>query len=120
MVCVYGAVLTRFSGFSGAFSAFQATVGPMWPRALLIAGVTVLCLVAMGLYQLRQRARFAGIAARLLIAVLVAEGALGLIFYLAPSLFVGRGVFGLAGIFAFPGLVLTRLVFLALVDQHLF
>src|SRR5437879_13713209 len=94
MVCVYGAVLTRFSGFSGTFSAFQATVGPIWPRALLIAGVFLLCLVAMGLYQLRQRARFTGIAARLLIAVLVAEGALGLIFYLAPSLFVGRGALG--------------------------
>jgi len=120
MLCVYGAVLTRFSGFPGTFSAFQATVDPIWPRALLIAGVFLLCLVAMGLYQLRQRARFAGIAARLLIAVLVAEGALGLIFYLAPSLFVGRGVFGLAGIFAFSGLVLTRLAFLRVVDEDIF
>src|SRR6266480_4707005 len=120
MLCVYGAVLTRFSGFPGTFSAFQATLDPIWPRALLIAGVFLLCLVAMGLYQLRQRARFAGIAARLLIAVLVAEGALGLIFYLAPSLFVGRGVFGLAGIFAFSGLVLTRLAFLRVVDEDMF
>ncbi len=120
MLCVYGAVLTRFSGFSGTFSAFQATVDPIWPSALLIAGVFLLCLVAMGLYQLRQRARFAGIAARLLIAVLVAEGALGLIFYLAPSLFVGRGVFGLAGIFAFSGLALTRLAFLRVVDEDIF
>ena len=120
MLCVYGAVLARFSGFSGTFDAFQATVGPIWPRALLIAGVTLLGLAAMGLYQLRQRARFAGIVARLLIAVVIAEGALGLIFYLAPSLFVGRGVFGLAGIFAFSALVLTRLAFLRVVDQDIF
>src|SRR5882762_11886744 len=77
MLCVYGAVLARFSGFSGAFSAFQATVDPIWPRALLIAGVVLLGLAAMGLYQLRHRARFTGIVARLLIAVLIAEGALG-------------------------------------------
>jgi len=88
MLCVYGAVLARFFGFPGTFSAFQTTVGPIWPRALLIAGVTLLGLAAMGLYQLRQRARFTGIVARLLIVVLTAEGALGLIFYLAPALFV--------------------------------
>src|SRR5205823_6371246 len=58
--------------------------------------------------------------AQLAIAVLVAEGALALIFYLAPSLFVGRGVFGLAGIFAFSGLVLTRLAFLRVVDGDMF
>ena len=120
MLCVYGAVLARFSGFPGTFDAFQETVGPVWPRALLIAGVNLLGLAAMGLYQLRQRARFAGIVARLLIAVVMAEAALGLIFYLAPSLFVGRGVFGLAGIFAFSALVLTRLAFLRVVDQDIF
>jgi sugar transferase (PEP-CTERM system associated) len=120
MVCVYGAVLVRFSGLSGTLSAFQATEGPIWPRALLIAGVILLGLAAMGLYQLRQRARFAGIVARLLIALVMAEGALGLIFYLAPSLYVGRGVFGLAGIFAFFGLALTRLAFLRVVDEDIF
>src|SRR5207302_11491771 len=120
MLCVYGAVLARCSGFPGTFDAFQETVGPVWPRALLIAGVNLLGLAAMGLYQLRQGARFAGIVARLLIAVVMAEAALGLIFYLAPSLFVGRGVFGLAGIFAFSALVLTRLAFLRVVDQDIF
>ncbi len=50
----------------------------------------------------------------------LAEAALGLIFYLAPSLFVGRGVFGLAGIFAFSALVLSRLAFLRVVDQDIF
>jgi len=117
MLCVYGAVLARFSG---TFSAFQATMGPIWPRALLIAGVILLGLAAMGLYQLRHRARFTGIVARLLIAVLMAEGALGLIFYLAPALFVGRGVLGLAGIFAVSGLALTRFVFLQVVDEDIF
>src|SRR5437016_3140384 len=48
------------------------------------------------------------------------RSALGLIFYLAPSLFVGRGVLGLAGIFAFSGLALTRLAFLRVVDEDIF
>ena len=120
MACVYGAVLARFSGFSGTFSAFQTTADPVWPRALLIACVFVLALAAMGLYQLRQRARFTGIVARLLIAALAAEAVLGVIFYLAPALFVGRGVVGLAGGFAFFGLALTRYVFLQVVDEEVF
>src|SRR5258708_37998965 len=43
-----------------------------------------------------------------------------LIFYLAPSVFVGRGVLALAGIFSFFGLALTRYVFLQLVDEEIF
>jgi len=120
MLCVFGAILVRFSGFSGAFSAVQNTVGPILPRALLIAAVILLSLMAMGLYQLRQRARFTGILARLLIAVLIAEAMLGLIFYLAPSFFVGRGVIGLGGLFAFFGLALTRFVFLQVIDEEIF
>ena len=120
ILSVYLAVLVRFSGFSEALAAFHTTVGPIWPRAVLFAGVTLLGLAALGLYQLRQRARFTGILVRLLIAVLLAQASIALIFYLAPSVYVGRGVIGLAGIFAFVGLALDRYVFLLVVDEDVF
>jgi sugar transferase (PEP-CTERM system associated) len=120
ILSVYAAILVRFSGFSDTFSAFQTTVGPIWPRASLVAAVMLLSLASMGLYQLRHRARFTGILARLLIAVLIGEAALGMIFYLAPSVSVGRGVVGLVGIGAFVGLALTRYVFLQVVDEEIF
>src|SRR5438309_11346314 len=93
MLCVYGAVLARFSG---TFSAFQATMGPIWPRALLIAGVILLGLAAMVLYQLRHRARFTGILSGVPIDVCMREGALGLIVFLSTELIVSSVVHGLA------------------------
>jgi len=120
ILSVYGAIWVRFFDFPEALSVLAATLGPIWPRALLIAAAILVSLASMGLYQLRQRARFTGILARLLIAVTTAEAVLGLIFYLVPSVFVGRGVLALAGIFSFFGLALTRYVFLQLVDEEIF
>src|SRR5947207_14112457 len=42
MFCVYGAVLTRFSGFPGTFSAFQTTGDTICTLALLVACVFLL------------------------------------------------------------------------------
>lgn len=119
-ISLHLAIMVRFAGFSDALGVFHATVGTIWPRALLVSGVMLLTIASMGLYQLRQRTRFAGIVIRLLIAVLLAEAALGLIFYLVPSLLVGRGLLGLAGAFAFIGLALVRFVFLRVVDEDIF
>ena len=116
----FAAIHLRFAGFSSTLTAFEATVGPIWPRALLIAGVFLLSLAAFGLYQLSQRAGFRGVVARLLMALLLGEAVLALIFYLAPSIFVGRGVTALVGVIAFFGLALTRYGFLRLVDEEVF
>jgi sugar transferase (PEP-CTERM system associated) len=117
-LAVYGAILIRFPAES--LASIEATLGPIWIRALLAAGATLVGLASMGLYELRQRARFSGVLARLLIAVLIAEAALGLISYLLPSLFVGRGVLAMIGVFSFAGLAFVRYAFLRLVDEDIF
>jgi sugar transferase (PEP-CTERM system associated) len=120
LLSVYGAVLTRFYNYSQPIGAFHSTVGPVWPRALAFASVMLLALASLGLYQIRQRNRFSGVLVRLLIAVLLAQAAIGLIFYLSPALYVGRGVIGLAGMFSFLGLALNRYLFLRIVDEDIF
>jgi sugar transferase (PEP-CTERM system associated) len=117
-VAVYGAILLRFPGES--ITSLESAFGAIWLRAVLAAGATLVGLVSMGLYKLRQRARFTGIVARLLIAVLIAEAALGLISYLAPSVFIGRGVLAMFGVFSFAGLALVRYAFLRMVDEDIF
>jgi sugar transferase (PEP-CTERM system associated) len=114
------AIFIRFSGFSSTLAAFEATTGPIWSRALVVASVFVMSLAALGLYQLRQRARFHGVLVRLILALVLAHVALTLVFYMVPSLFVGRGVMVLIGGFAFVGLALTRFVFSRLVDEDFF
>lgn len=120
ILALHAAMFIRFAGFSSPFRAFEVSVGGVWPKALLIATAFLLSMGAVGLYQLRQRARFPGVLIRLLIASTVAQLALALVFYLAPSLYVGRGVFVLTGGFAFIGLAIVRYVFLQLVDEALF
>jgi sugar transferase (PEP-CTERM system associated) len=120
VVSFVGAIHLRFAGFSSTLSAFEATVGSIWPRALLMAAVFLPSLAALGLYQLRQRAGFYGVLVRLLLAVLVAEAALAFIFYAAPPLFIGRGVTVLTGAIAFLALALTRYVFVRAVDEEVF
>jgi sugar transferase (PEP-CTERM system associated) len=117
-LAVYAAILIRFP--SEGLASAEATQGWIFVRGLLAAGATLLALASMGLYALRQRARFRGVVARLLIAVLMAAAALGLISYLMPSLFVGRGVVAMIGAFSFVGLALVRYGYLRLVDEDIF
>ena len=120
VLALHAAIFIRFAGFSTTLTAFESSRGPIWPRALAIALVFILALAALGLYQLRQRARFTGVFVRLLIAVAVAYVAAALLFYAVPALDVGRGVMGLTGGFALVGLALTRFMFYRTVDEDFF
>ena len=120
VLSLHAAILIRFADLYTSLAAFEASRGPIWPRALLVAGVFVLSLASVGLYQLRQRAQLTGVLVRLLIAMGVAHVALALVFYLAPDLDVGRGVMVLTGALSLLGLGLTRFVFMRTVDEEFF
>src|ERR1041384_5919902 len=102
IVGLYAAIFIRFAGSSATLAAFEASRGPFWPRALTIAGAFMVALAAPGPCPLRPpaprrhppppRPRFPGVCGRLRSGGAVAGGALGLLFYAAPPLDVGRGV----------------------------
>src|ERR1044071_3011680 len=92
ILALYAAIFIRFAGSSATLAAFEASRGPFLPRASVIAGVFIVSLAALGLYQLRQRTRFTAVFVRIIIAMGVAQIALALVFYAAPGLDVGRGV----------------------------
>ena len=117
---VYLAALVRFPGANPIFGAFNATAAQAWPRVPVIALVFLMSLAALGLYQLRHRAAFNGVLVRVGLAVVLAEITLALVFYIAPSLHVGRGVALLIGGFTLAGLALTRFIFLRVVDEEFF
>lgn len=120
LAAVYFATVLRFHGLVATLPSFKAYAGPLWPRALLFAAVFLLALAALGLYQLRHRARFNGVVVRIALAIVLAEAALALIFYIVPAAYVGRGIAVLVGIFSFFGLVIMRFAFLRLVDEEIF
>ncbi len=118
---VYGAALIRFHGSLRFLSDPPADLsGALWPRALLFSVVTMLCLLAFGLYSSRQRARLLGMALRIILAVLMAFAVASALLYLIPNLWIGRGVVGLAALGAFLGMIVSRTVFSRVVDENVF
>lgn len=76
--------------------------------ALIYALVMSLSMVSIGLYQARLREGILGFLLRLSAALFLGTVALSLIFYVFPSLFLGRGVLLLAEAISFVGIALIR------------
>lgn len=85
--------------------------------APLFTGVILACVGSMGLYSLRHRARLAAVIARILVAMLLAECALGLIAYLVPALSIGRGLLAISSVLALILLVISRFAAMKLLDD---
>jgi len=84
---------------------------PLWPKALTYSLIVVLSLVAVGLYHRDNRATSGGILLRIIIALGLSALSMIVVFYLFPSLFLGRGVFAYTIALSFPVLVISRFLF---------
>ncbi|MDD5328887.1 MAG: TIGR03013 family PEP-CTERM/XrtA system glycosyltransferase [Sulfuricella sp.] len=105
---IYLGVSIRFS--DGHFSVHDA-FGPLWPKAVTFAFCMIMVMAALGLYQAEIREGIQGILLRLGIVFVFGLGVMSLVFYLVPSMYLGRGVFGIAYVAAFVGVLFGRLVF---------
>ena len=117
---VYAAVLTRFHVDLSSLPDLRAVHGALWPRAALFSMVMVTCLLAFGLYSPRQRARLAGLALRVGMALGTGLAITATLFYLVPALWMGRGVVTLAAIGGLCGVTISRAIFSQLVDEEVF
>jgi len=109
---VYLAYLTRF----GVTPESQGVLGPLLGKSTVFALVLMLSMGAFGLYQKGIRATAYGILARLIAAFVVAFALLGIVFYVFPSLFLGRGIFSIAMGYAFLGTLVARMLFYRLIE----
>jgi len=91
--CVYAAVALRFWGDPATQAEFGRTVH--WD-ALLVAGVQVLAMGALGLYQVHLRATWLGRLSRQGVAFVLGWIALTVLYYVLPDVYLGRGVLGIA------------------------
>jgi sugar transferase (PEP-CTERM system associated) len=112
----YAAAVLRFNSQPLA----QEMLGPMLPRGLVFAGVLFISMAAMGLYNSRQRSRLAGLLARVAASVFGGAMCITMLFYLFPSLHIGRGALLLSVAIAFGGSVIVRTIFDTLVDEDVF
>ena len=115
--CVYAAVLLRYWGDHDTQLAFGRVL--RW-RALLVAGVLVFAMAALGLYQVHLRAGLLGRLSRQGVAFLLGWVALTVLYYVIPAAYLGRGVLGIALVLGYLMVALWRMSFLGFVDADLF
>jgi len=111
----YAAIYVRF--YSGAFFSGEVQSVPGLLNVLVFTVVLGASLTSVGLYQRRTRLAIAGILVRLTLGFFTAIIALSFIYYLFPNIEMGRGVLALALIFAFSGMLISRMLFVAVTNQ---
>lgn len=119
-VALFGSTyLAAFARF-GRLNAYGHPFLSNFNYALLFAGIGVTCLISMGLYSARQRARTGAIVMRIAMALLVTVLLVAIVSYLLPILMYGRGWLALTGVFAFVLVAVIHVSFLHLVDESVF
>ena len=113
---VYVAALVIF----GSLDECENIVGPLAPKATVVAGVFLTSLIAMGLYQFHQRIYYREAVVRVMVGLAIGAVALAVIFYVFPSVTVSRDIASVATIYALILLLLVRYYFVRTVDENIF
>ena len=113
---VYVAALVVF----GSLDACESVVGPLAPKATIVATVFLISLIAMGLYQFHQRIYYREAVVRVMVGLAIGALALAVIFYTFPSVTISRELASIATIYAFILLLLVRYYFVRTVDENVF
>jgi sugar transferase (PEP-CTERM system associated) len=117
VTCVYCAVGLRYWDDPVA----QVNFGhALRLRALLVALMVLLGMVALGLYQNHLRANWRGLFTRQAVGFALGGTALLVLYYAFPPAYIGRGVLGIALVVGFFVVAAFRVVFLRLIDADLF
>ncbi len=104
---VFVADLIRFYHDSAPLNGLSS----IWPRAFLFAGVMVIAIASMGVYQCYPREGMSGVMLRTGVSYCISSLVLTLIFYLFPSMFLGRGVVFIAALLSFIIIFVLRIFF---------
>jgi sugar transferase (PEP-CTERM system associated) len=108
-----GAALRFFPDLQGSFSVIDLTNPSAVFCTFMLASTT-----GMGLYQRVQQGGDAGLLLRVLASFVLGTILMGLVFYVIPTIFVGRGVFGYALLSALALTLFSRFLFLKFVDRQ--
>jgi len=95
-------------------------IGPVAPKAAIVAIVSFVCLIAMGLYQFHQRLYFREAVVRILVGLGFACLVLAILFYAFPSLLITRDIASVASGYSLALILIVRFYFAHTVDEHVF
>jgi sugar transferase (PEP-CTERM system associated) len=104
----------------GSLAECARLLGPVMPKAASVAVVSLISLIAMGLYQFHQRLYFSEAIVRVLVGLTLSGLALAILFYAYPPLTIARDIASIAIGYSLVLLLGTRYVFVRTVDEHIF
>lgn len=104
----------------GSVADCEANLGPLAPRAATVAGIILVSMIAMGLYQFHQRMQYREAAVRVIAGVLAGCVVIGALFYALPASIVTRDVAGIAIVYSILLLLVVRYFFVRTVDRNIF
>ncbi len=120
-LCIVAVCIAVFIRYDGELITSKSLANMDFESPILSAMVFGLVLpvtmMAMGLYQARFRGSFSGVLLRSISGFLAGAALLTLIYYVFPTLHMGRGVFGIALVISFILVTLLRPLFLYHVDK---
>jgi len=118
-------VVLILSVYAGSFLRFfedpnlvSAHIGVLEVRALVIAAVLYVCMQALGLYPPNLRDGMIGVLLRTIVAFVIGGVALTMVFYLWPTVFLGRGALLISLGLAFLIVLAIRVVFSQYINQN--
>ncbi len=104
----------------GSIEECQRIVGPIAPKAALLASLNLASLIAMGLYQFHQRLYFSEAALRVLVGLSAGSLAAAIAFYAFPSMSIDRDIATVAFGYSLIFVLGVRYYFVRTVDDNVF
>ena len=111
---IYVGAELRFLEFSGAGIE---DLGPLYPRAIILTVTMFVVLTSMGLYRSDMKLEDRSYLSLFTIAYSIGFLSITALFYMFPSLHLGRGVLGIAFLLAALASAITRYIFVHLQDN---
>ncbi len=114
-ISVYSAYFLRFYDSQ---PGFLGKIDDLWVKASIIATITPIAMLSLGLYQGIIREGMAGVMLRIAISFIASSIISSLIFFLLPDFILGRGVMAIAFLQSFFILGTIRSIFFSIVDSN--
>ena len=113
-------LLAALARFDWNYAKAQVELGPVIFIGVWFSVVTLLSAIAMGLYQVTQRARLRGVSMRILASVLISTASVLTVFYFFTGVRVGRGVIAWNIFFALAISIAIRMLFHSMMGHAFF
>ncbi len=124
-VILFSALYVAGIAVFGNYDQYAELVGPVAPKAAVIAGLILICMVAMGLYRFNQRYYFREAAVRVLVGLSVGALLIASMFLVMPvpdgeQEYAYQQVVGISFAYSLVLMLSVRYLFFRTVDTNVF